>query len=203
MKLALTVGFLVMSGFNVVALIEVTEQTQALVDFFRTLKSSVLATSSGWIRKTAQGRLSVCYLKDAQAYTGSYSNLEHLLTKWRRAKRAALSPFRASTPAPATTTATDPATAAAMPRAIDPVTGWLISPIVVAALCMKPHGLLTTGQAAKVAALKSALSEFVTMRWLAMRFRGIPRSKNAKRLDGWLNDAQRWHLRYAALRTHI
>jgi hypothetical protein len=47
MKLALTVGFLVMAGFNVVALIEVTEQTQALVDFFRTLKSSVLATSSG------------------------------------------------------------------------------------------------------------------------------------------------------------
>jgi transposase len=78
-----------------------------------------------------------------------------------------------------------------MPRAIDPVTGWLILPIVVAALCMKPHGLLTSGQAATVAALKSALSEFVTMRWLAMRFRGILRSKTAKRLDGWLNDAQR------------
>lgn len=67
MRLALTVGFLVMVGFNVVVLIEVTEQTQALVDFFRTLKSSVLATSSGRIRKTAEGRLSVCYLKDAQA----------------------------------------------------------------------------------------------------------------------------------------
>jgi len=66
-RLALTVGFLVMAGFNVVALMEVTEQTQALVDFFRTLKSSVLATSSGRIRKTAEGRLSVCYLKDAQA----------------------------------------------------------------------------------------------------------------------------------------
>ena len=64
-KLALTVGFL--AGFNVVALIEVTEQTQELVDFFRTLNSSVLATSSGRIRKTAEGRLSVCYLKDAQA----------------------------------------------------------------------------------------------------------------------------------------
>ena len=50
-----------MAGFNVVALIEVTEQRQELVDFFRTLKSSVLATSSGWIRKTAEGRLSVCY----------------------------------------------------------------------------------------------------------------------------------------------
>jgi hypothetical protein len=67
MKLALTVGFLVMAGFTAVAVIEVTGQTQALVDFFRTLKSSVLATSSGRIRKTAEGRLSVCYLKDAQA----------------------------------------------------------------------------------------------------------------------------------------
>jgi hypothetical protein len=67
MKLALTVGFLVMAGFNVVALIEVTEQTQELADFLRTLKSSVLATSSGWIRKTAEGRLSVCCLKDVQA----------------------------------------------------------------------------------------------------------------------------------------
>ncbi|MDQ6867538.1 MAG: hypothetical protein M3178_03730 [Pseudomonadota bacterium] len=49
MKLALTVGFLVMAYFNVGALIEVTEQRQALVDFFRTLKPPVLATSSGWI----------------------------------------------------------------------------------------------------------------------------------------------------------
>ena len=56
-----------MAGFNVVVLIEVTEQTQELVDFFRALKSSVLATSSGRICKTAEGRLSVCYLKDAQA----------------------------------------------------------------------------------------------------------------------------------------
>ena len=49
MRLDLTVGFLVMAGFNVVVLIEVTEQTQELVDFFCTLRSSVLATSSGRI----------------------------------------------------------------------------------------------------------------------------------------------------------
>jgi hypothetical protein len=47
MKLALTVGFLVMAGNNVVALIEVMEQRQALVDFFRTLKSPVLALPDG------------------------------------------------------------------------------------------------------------------------------------------------------------
>ncbi len=43
MKLALTIGFLVMAGFNVVAFIEVTEQRQELVDFFSTLKYSVLS----------------------------------------------------------------------------------------------------------------------------------------------------------------
>ena len=48
-KLALTVGFLVMAGFNVSALIVVTEQRRALTDFFRTLNPPVLATSSGWI----------------------------------------------------------------------------------------------------------------------------------------------------------
>ena len=46
MKLALTVGFLVMAGNNVVALIGVMEQRQALV-FFRTLKSPVLALPDG------------------------------------------------------------------------------------------------------------------------------------------------------------
>jgi hypothetical protein len=49
MKLSLTVGFLVMAYFNVNGLIEVTEQRRALVDFFRTLKSPVFATSSGWL----------------------------------------------------------------------------------------------------------------------------------------------------------
>jgi Transposase len=124
-----------------------------------------------------------------RGYKGSYSNLERLLAKWRHAKRAAPSPPPTSTPAatvaPAITATPSP------PRAIDPATGWLISPIVGAALCIKPRGLLTARQAAKVAALKSVSSEFVTMRSLAMRFRGILCSKDVKRLDEWLYDAQR------------
>lgn len=56
---------------------------------------------------------------------------------------------------------------------------------------MKPRGQLTPAQAAKVAALKDASPDFVIMRSLAMRFRGILRSKNAKRLETWLNDANR------------
>ncbi|WP_281024217.1 transposase family protein [Methylocystis hirsuta] len=39
-------------------------------------------------------------------------------------------------------------------HAADPATGWLISLIVAAALCMKPRALLTPGQIAKVDVLK-------------------------------------------------
>jgi hypothetical protein len=51
--------------------------------------------------------------------------------------------------------------------------------------------LSAPAQAAKVAALKSAASDFVTMRGLAMRFRDILRGKNVTRFEAWLNDAQR------------
>ena len=65
-----------------------------------------------------------------------------------------------------------------------------ISPIVAASLCIKPRGLLTPGQAAKVDALKSASADFTAMRRFAMRFRGILRSKDIQKFDVWLNDAQ-------------
>jgi len=75
--------------------------------------------------------------------------------------------------------------------AIDPATGWRISPSAASMPCIKPRGLLTRDQSAKVAALKEASSEFATMRQLAMRFRGIFRSKDSDRLDVWLVDAHR------------
>ena len=86
-------------------------------------------------------------------------------------------------PTTATTTVT-------LTRAVDPATGWLISPIVAAALCIKPRGLLTPGQAAKIDALKSASPDFTAMRQLAMRFRGILRSKDIQKFDVWLNDVR-------------
>jgi len=49
--------------------------------------------------------------------------------------------------------------------------------------------LLTPHQAAKVDAL-SASSDFTTMRRLAMRFRGILRSRDVQKLVIWLDDAQ-------------
>jgi transposase len=76
------------------------------------------------------------------------------------------------------------------PRVIDPTTGWTITPIVAASLCIKPRGLLTPNQAAKVDALKTASPEFTAMRRLAMRFRGILRSKDVEKFGLWLADAQ-------------
>jgi Transposase len=73
----------------------------------------------------------------------------------------------------------------------DPTTGQLVSPIVAAALCIEPRGLLTEPQAAKVNAFKTMSAEFATMRGLAMRFRGILRGTDTEKLDVWLHDADR------------
>ena len=68
-----------------------------------------------------------------------------------------------------------PRTIATVSRAVDPATGWTISPIVAASLCIKPRGLLTPSQAAKVDALKSASASPCVG---ARHFRGILRSKD-------------------------
>jgi len=105
-----------------------------------------------------------------RGYTSSFSHLERLLAKWRcaRGTKGATRP-----PIPKLVTESMITTSA---RAVDPATGWLISPIVAASLCIKPRGLLTPQQAVKVDALKSASAEFTLMCQLAMRFRGILRS---------------------------
>ena len=58
----------------------------------------------------------------------------------------------------------------------------VISPVVAAMLRIKPHGLLTQ-QEAQVGKLKAETIEFVTMRRLAMRFRGILRGHDGTRPD--------------------
>jgi hypothetical protein len=50
--------------------------------------------------------------------------------------------------------------------------------------------LLTPRQAAKVDALKSASADFTALRRLAMRFRGILRSKDIQKSRVWPDDAQ-------------
>lgn len=71
----------------------------------------------------------------------------------------------------------------------DPETGHAISPVVAAALCIKPRALLTERQAKKVDALKQGSDAFAEMRRLAMRFNGILRSKKSAPLDAWIDDA--------------
>ena len=71
----------------------------------------------------------------------------------------------------------------------DPSSGRTISPIVAAALCIRPAPLLSARQRATVEVLKAALPEFARMRNLAMRFRGLLCGGRAKKLDNWLDDA--------------
>ena len=141
--------------------------------------------SRRWEEGCVRGR-ELLYEIKLRGYTGSFSHLERLLAKWRRAndtRVVTLPPVHEPTTAPTTTIMT-------APRAVDPATGWTISPIVAASLCIKPRGLLTPRQAAKVDALKSASPDFIAMRRLAMRFRGILRSKDIQKFGVWLDDAQ-------------
>ncbi|MDK1494716.1 hypothetical protein QN219_32925 [Sinorhizobium sp. 7-81] len=49
--------------------------------------------------------------------------------------------------------------------------------------------MLTISQARRVDALKQGSPEFNSMRSLAMRFRGIFRSRDPGKLDSWIDDA--------------
>lgn len=110
-----------------------------------------------------------------RGYTGSFSNLERLLGAWRRAERVRADDV--------------PSMAISLGPVRDPDTGHAISPVVAAALCIKPRGLLTPRQARKVDALKQGSGAFAEMRRLAMRFNGTLRSKRSETLDPWIDDA--------------
>ncbi len=63
------------------------------------------------------------------------------------------------------------------------------TPVVAAALCLKPRSMLTITQARRVDALKQSSPEFILMRSLGMRFRGIFRSRDPGKLNSWIDDA--------------
>lgn len=65
-----------------------------------------------------------------------------------------------------------------------------------------------SGSGGKVDSLKRASPDFAAMRRLAMRFRGILQSKDTRRLEVWLDDAQQSGIyavqRFAStLRPHL
>lgn len=107
-----------------------------------------------------------------QGYTGCYSQLAAFVAPWRRGVEV--------TPTPPSMVGTLP---------LDLRTGAVISPIVAAALCIKPRGMLTPRQVEKVDVLKQALPVFACMRSLAMRFRGLLRGHDTNALDNWIHDA--------------
>jgi transposase len=108
-----------------------------------------------------------------QGYEGSLPHLQRLLAGWRRAERTG--------PAGPTDDALP------LARVRDPQTGHAISPVVAAALCIKPRRKLTADQTQKVDALKSGSPSFATMRHLAMRLRGILRGDQSAPLDAWID----------------
>ena len=128
----------------------------------------------GWKDGHRHGRQLFHDVKE-KGYAGSYSNLERLLGAWRRAEK----------PAPKNVARVPPK----LEPVKDPLTGHLISPVIAAALCIKPPGSLTTDQARKVDALKDGSDVFCTMRSLAMRFKGILRGAHSEPLKQWMDDA--------------
>jgi len=108
-------------------------------------------------------------------HEGSLTQLQRLLAGWRQAEKhifndknrisLLLEPVR------------------------DPEIGHAISPVIAAALCIKPRGNFSPDQDQKVDALKAGSPAFATTRVLAMRFKGILRGRQADPLDRWIDDA--------------
>ena len=118
-----------------------------------------------------------------RGYTGSFSNLERLLATWRRAERPEADTDN-NDAAPARIGLVDSTYDNAPVR--DPHTGHWISPVVAAALCIKPRRAPTVNQERKVDALKQGSQTFATLRSFSMRFRGIFHSRKsgkARRID--------------------
>ena len=127
-----------------------------------------------WAEGCTSGRALLLEIREL-GYTGSLSHLGRLLAGWHRAGRPV----------------TADAITASTPLLVDPLSGHLVSPIVAAALCVKPRGLLTATQVAQVDAFKAISPAFATMRALAMRFRGILHGGDVEKLTAWLHDADR------------
>jgi hypothetical protein len=131
-----------------------------------------------------------------RGYTGSHSHLARFFAPWRKAIRVVtMTPANSSSP---------PETEVAIPSrmaTLDSMTGRRISSLIAAALCVKPRGAMTPRQIVNVDSLKAASEEFTTMRGLAMRFAGLLRGSDIRKLDVWLRDAR--HCGLHAMRSFV
>jgi len=110
-----------------------------------------------------------------RGYEGSLTHLQRLLAGWRRAEKQTFNDKNKISPT--------------LEPVRDPETGHAISPVIAAALCIKPRGKLSPDQERKVNAFKAGSPAFTTMRALAMRFKGILRGRQVDPLDRWIDDA--------------
>jgi hypothetical protein len=65
---------------------------------------------------------------------------------------------------------------------LDPTSGSRISPVVAAAICMKPRPLLTKRQVGMLTVLKEEVPGFAAMRHLAIRFQSLLRYRDETKL---------------------
>jgi Transposase/Putative ATPase subunit of terminase (gpP-like) len=73
---------------------------------------------------------------------------------------------------------------------LDPASGSRISPVVAAAISMKPRRQLTERQVGMLTVLKEDVPGFAAIRHLAIRFQNLLRGHNETTLDRWLDDAE-------------
>ncbi len=105
-------------------------------------------------------------------YTGCFSGLARFLSRWRE-KQSPVNKF-----------------AALDDKVPKDLTGRHISPLVAAALLVKPRPLLTAEQRHKVDCLKSTCPGFTLMRGLVAEFRGILRCGKPDTLDARIPKAK-------------
>ena len=109
-------------------------------------------------------------------YKGSFGHMARYVAHVRSVARANASPA--------------PAEQAIRSLPLDPASGSRISPVVAAAICMKPRPLLTERQVGMLAVLKDDVPGFAVIRRLAIRFQSLLRHRDEKKLEPWLADAK-------------
>jgi hypothetical protein len=109
-------------------------------------------------------------------YRGSFGHMARYVAHVRSIARAEASPAPAEQ------------TIRSLP--LDPASGSRVSPVVAAAICMKPRRLLTERQVGMLTVLKEEVPGFAALRHLAIRFQSLLRRRNEAKLDRWLDDAR-------------
>ena len=124
-----------------------------------------------------------------QGYTGSYNHLARFIAPWKDAGRLLDGVVETPLVLPLPALASLACAARSVTPTLDPTTGRRVSPLTAAALCVQPRGQMTSRQSSIVDALKARSEEFITMRQLTMRLKGLFRERSAEKLDEWLRDA--------------